>query len=92
MPNMRKPTLEICPDKRTDYWITWFNIRCNLFPGTSLFPYISGILAAILPYLSYGAEDAARKDRSDLEYKRIGVMSKVPSINDITPKGGKGYS
>ena len=44
--------------------------------GTSLFPYISGILAAILPNLSYEAEDITRKDVTQQEHKRIGVMSK----------------
>ena len=38
--------------------------------GTSLFPYISGILAAILPNLSYEAEDITRKDVTQQEHKR----------------------
>ena len=41
-----------------------------------MFPYISGILAAILPNLSYEAEDITRKDVTQQEHKRIGVMSK----------------
>ena len=35
-----------------------------------MFPYISGILAAILPNLSYEAEDITRKDVTQQEHKR----------------------
>jgi len=63
--NIRMQTMSV-------YWLRAF-VEIS---GSSLFPYISGILAAILPNLSYEAEENPRREATQLEHKRIGVMSK----------------